>query len=388
MARTRQGGTSVAIDTDLIGRFYEAVLREPDWFELLTELAERLGAHAVHSLEVNRFDISLCGGTTGRLDPEVQREYAQHYFHMDFRVPRLLALPPHAVYRDSELASAAERQTSPLYREFLPRHDRTRAIMTHAPISSHNSSLLTVARSVRQRDFTAEERHAFGRYAEHFNRVLTIRAEMTALVAQATSLEETAERADLGLLLLDESQQITFQNAAARGLLQRSKGMSLRGQWLVSTGEPTAQALEHLIRDTIADAGGRTGRGGGNRVLRTSREEGALEFTVIPIRTSALRHLRSRAVVALQIMDMTRFESTLVNTMRERYRFTPAESRCVDLLCHGLTLSAIASHLKISTNTVKTHLRSVFSKTGTTRQAELVALLNRHASPDAKISSR
>jgi DNA-binding CsgD family transcriptional regulator len=41
----------------------------------------------------------------------------------------------------------------------------------------------------------------------------------------------------------------------------------------------------------------------------------------------------------------------------------------------GTTISDTARRLRISPNTVKTHLRRVFGKTGTSRQAELSRLM-------------
>ena len=46
------------------------------------------------------------------------------------------------------------------------------------------------------------------------------------------------------------------------------------------------------------------------------------------------------------------------------------------MIANGDTVEGIASNAQISQETVRTHLKSVFSKTGTTRQASLAILLN------------
>ena len=47
------------------------------------------------------------------------------------------------------------------------------------------------------------------------------------------------------------------------------------------------------------------------------------------------------------------------------------------LLTEGHTLAEIARRLGMQVRTTRVHLRSIFEKTGTSRQAELVALLGR-----------
>lgn len=56
-------------------------------------------------------------------------------------------------------------------------------------------------------------------------------------------------------------------------------------------------------------------------------------------------------------------------------RLTPAESRIAHGIARGEPLSAIAKANGISIGTARTQLKSVFVKTGTHRQAQLVALL-------------
>ena len=46
----------------------------------------------------------------------------------------------------------------------------------------------------------------------------------------------------------------------------------------------------------------------------------------------------------------------------KRYRMSPREIEVAQLVCRGFTNADVADELEISTGTVKTHLRSIFSK--------------------------
>jgi DNA-binding CsgD family transcriptional regulator len=61
--------------------------------------------------------------------------------------------------------------------------------------------------------------------------------------------------------------------------------------------------------------------------------------------------------------------------MRRLFDLTPAEGELALLLSSGQTLDEAAESLGIRKNTARAHLRSIFSKTGVSRQTELIHVL-------------
>jgi DNA-binding CsgD family transcriptional regulator len=64
-----------------------------------------------------------------------------------------------------------------------------------------------------------------------------------------------------------------------------------------------------------------------------------------------------------------------VALLERLYELTPTEAALAIDLASGRTLAQAAKAREVSVNTVRTHLRAVFQKTGTRRQSELVRLL-------------
>lgn len=64
-----------------------------------------------------------------------------------------------------------------------------------------------------------------------------------------------------------------------------------------------------------------------------------------------------------------------IDLLRSHFGLTPAEARLALQLVAGETLRSAAAKLGISYETVRTHLKTIFNKTGTCRQAELVVVL-------------
>jgi DNA-binding CsgD family transcriptional regulator len=81
----------------------------------------------------------------------------------------------------------------------------------------------------------------------------------------------------------------------------------------------------------------------------------------------------SRAAVVFASDSASR--SPRADALEARYGLTPTERRVAQRLAAGEDLEQIARELQISMNTVRGHLKQVFGKTRTHRQAELVCKL-------------
>lgn len=70
-----------------------------------------------------------------------------------------------------------------------------------------------------------------------------------------------------------------------------------------------------------------------------------------------------------------RARSPFIETVARKFNLTPAEARLAAALASGAWLQNYAQTSGVSINTVKTQLRMLFQKTGTSRQVDLVRLL-------------
>ncbi len=62
-----------------------------------------------------------------------------------------------------------------------------------------------------------------------------------------------------------------------------------------------------------------------------------------------------------------------------RFKLTPAEARIAVFLVEGGSVAEYAAQSRVAQATVRSHLKSIFRKTGAVRQADLSALLRRRS---------
>ena len=80
--------------------------------------------------------------------------------------------------------------------------------------------------------------------------------------------------------------------------------------------------------------------------------------------------------VALFVINIRSRSDCALFAIAECFRLTRAETRTLHHFVEGGTVAEAAHALAVSENTVKTHLQNIFAKTRSSRQAQLMKLVN------------
>lgn len=193
----------------------------------------------------------------------------------------------------------------------------------------------------------------------------------------AAGLEMTAralEPVAVGIVLLSGNGSVLLANRAAR---QMTDGfMTLREGMLP---EPAFGPDHRRLREALERL--RDGRGFGNgetevECLRLARggERRELLGVICSLRVDG----RERDVAPSAVMLISDPECSVrlpEDALARLFDLTPTESRIALSLAEGNPPAAIAQSMGVARTTVTFHLRNVFQKTDTHRQAELVALI-------------
>jgi DNA-binding CsgD family transcriptional regulator len=79
------------------------------------------------------------------------------------------------------------------------------------------------------------------------------------------------------------------------------------------------------------------------------------------------------------LTDLHDFQVPHEDTLRAVFDLTPSEARLAQAMTRGDSLEEVATSLGITMSTARNQLAAIFAKTGTQRQAKLVAILTRVA---------
>src|SRR5216684_1596536 len=135
------------------------------------------------------------------------------------------------------------------------------------------------------------------------------------------------------------------------------------------------------LREIVADGGGAPGRKGTALPL-TAQDGERYVMHVLPL-TAAARAatgIAYKAVAALFVRRVA-LDNLVGGLVARHFELTPAELRVLLSIVEIGGVPETAAALGVAETTVKTHLHRVFSKTGASRQADLVKLAAGFSSP-------
>lgn len=201
--------------------------------------------------------------------------------------------------------------------------------------------------------------------------------------AQPASLLHRCDGGTTECLLQQLPQAVVLVDARGTvgGLNERAAAIVAQGDGLlISRGVLRCRCLADsaALHRLIADVAQRNGEGGGRTTcgLRIQRPVGRRPLTALVTALGSKNVLQNgEAVVAVLANDPEHAPAIEVQMLRDWYGLTPAEARVAMLLASGLSVDEIVERLDIGANTARTHLKSIFAKTDTRRQGELIRLL-------------
>ena len=100
-----------------------------------------------------------------------------------------------------------------------------------------------------------------------------------------------------------------------------------------------------------------------------------MPLLVRPVPMSQWSEGQSSPCAAVFVSDPDLPELADRQTLGDLFELTPAESNLAILLARGLSLAEASDAQTISQHTARAQLKSIFAKTGVSRQAELVRLV-------------
>jgi DNA-binding CsgD family transcriptional regulator/PAS domain-containing protein len=214
--------------------------------------------------------------------------------------------------------------------------------------------------------------------APHIRRAVTISDLMDLKALERQALVATLDNLAAGVLIVANDSRILHVNRAAERMLGGSGSLHvINGRLTARDGDDAlVEALEMAGRNEAAIGGAGIG------VALKSAAGAPIVAHVLPLSRGDLRtRLIPRATAAVFLIDASEPLALSITAVAESFGLTRSESRLLAQLALGSTIASAAVALGIAETTTKTHLAHIFAKTGLSRQADLIALVHRLASP-------
>ena len=242
-------------------------------------------------------------------------------------------------------------------------------------VTSAFRARLRIARSGKAGAFTVGEIQFVQALLPHFTRAMRDYEGSVSSSVELRLLRGAVESLGLGVAILGEAGEILQLNRCAELMLQERKGISAVCGMIRCNSPTENKRLWGAIRMALAqrfDAG----RVAYSAVAASYDEDRfCLSMLVRPISPGPFSCGGKAPAVALYIRHSNQEREIQPNIIGEVFGLTRTESALTLELVKGLSMDEAAAVLHIRRNTARTHLRSIFSKTGVRRQTELMRVV-------------
>jgi DNA-binding CsgD family transcriptional regulator len=177
------------------------------------------------------------------------------------------------------------------------------------------------------------------------------------------------EKVDRGIVLLDVAGAVIDANSMGRQVIESGNGVLVRGGRLAFADPATDARFERLLKSSPkAD--------GAPRVVAASVKRAGSATCRVLVAPMLLEdgHAAPAAYIVV-IYAPSEQRAITAAVLLEIYGLTRAQADVARCLYAGLSVEETATELDLSLNTVRTHLKQIFSKCEVQSQAELLHAL-------------
>jgi DNA-binding CsgD family transcriptional regulator len=317
-------------------------------------------------------------------DPEFRRLYFEKYITLNPLTPMALFVDAGKVVSATDLMSWEEMQESRFFKEWVQPQGFGDIVFANLEKGITSYAVFTVTR--RERDGMVDEgmRRRMGMLVPHVRRAVLVGKVIDLKTIEAAAFADTLDGLTAGMLLVDGKGRIAHANASGQAMLADGDVIRAVGGRLAAA-DPAANVTLHEIFSAAAEGDNGVGARGIAVPLSSEGPERHVAH-VLPLTSGARRKAGASyaAVAAVFVQKAALDLQSPLEILSKLYRLTPGELRVLLGIVEINSIQRVAEMLGISEATVKTHLRRVYEKTGTTGQVELVKLVAGYSSPPVR----
>lgn len=362
----------------LLTALYAAPARPEMWEVFLKEFGTVSGVNKAaliaHDISKNDHRILAALGE-GIKDKDRIRRYEDLYCKFDewtVRFPK--RTEPGKILQGEEIWPGRELLKSTFYNEFLKEIDVCGVACIGVSAPPRAFECLSIYRGHSEGEFDREHLAALELVTPHLQTALYTRRKLLELESRVSDMETALDHLHTALVLVDATAKVLFANRNARAIVDRRDGLAFCRGELVAQDVSARDTLRAILAAAMSAS---TEKGKQSAMLVSRATKRPLQIVAVPYPPETTLPTPGKAAAVVFITDPDQKPAAQPETLRLLYGLTRAETNLAMLLLDGKSLSEAADLNNVGRETVRSQLKSIFGKTGTQRQGELIGLLAR-----------
>ena len=352
----------------IIDALYEGTLDSGAWDRAMLAMAHLVSGYAALLYSFNPSTGEVRRDENHGFDPDAVVRYRRHWVAEDIRLAPGIEFAIGEPMFDSRLLPVKTLQASALYNEFLIPMDAPWILAHWLDKGPDRVVALTIQGTKRRGQFDARDGERIRPLLPHLRRALDIRDRLEYSHVRADTLAKSVDNLSFGVLVLDAGGRILEANLVAQDLLRNEDGIYRNIDKTLGLRDPAGSQLRQWMSQGTPPADNMNG------LLHVQRHLAQpLSVLVTRLPESPWAWIRSGLPSwMLLLFDPDRQLPLSAELIAQDLGLSPREAEVTAMLASGYDLRRIALALRISIYTARTHLKSIYRRTGIRSQAELI----------------
>lgn len=350
--------------SELVHDIHRAALQPERWPVAMRRISDALGA-TISGLVMR--DVTTDAFPFGALDPRspapALESYREYYGSVDVIAAEMARRPEGEVVTHEDLLLRPNIRRSEVWNDFYVPWKFDRMIGAYALNDDHYTASLVVYRDAGPRDFSAGDYRTMSMIVPHVSTALRCWLRLREADQRLGGMTAALDALSTAIILLDRSHRVVWMNLRANEIVARRDGLSLHAGQLVGANPSQTDALQSILRNiaTANHHAALTRPSGSSPLLVTALRAGPDDFT--------------GAASMLLISDGSQTTSRLNDHLQHVWKLTRAEAALACGISEGKSLQEISDATAVGVETLRSHLKRIFQKSGARSQASLVRLI-------------
>jgi DNA-binding CsgD family transcriptional regulator len=372
-------GVSAQALSDTIGAIYDCALDPQKWPDTCRKIADlcesTAGGICVHDMRHAQNDQLFVFG----YEPEFLEKLGKHYAQSPMAASDVVADVGDVSALSMERHDLFE---SRFFREVLQPFGLHVIIWFPALRTGGRMASMHASRNEKAPLYQQREISLFKLLSPHVCRVLAISDVLDIRALRSEMLEKTLDGLLAGVFLAARDGRVVYMNAAAQRQIKTGNAFRIVNNRIVAADPAIRAALSKAIDEAARDDIDQCPSESSLAIPDIDGGPGYIA-TLLPVDRGQRRDIVAPFAASVAVFTKDPVQTPLMpgEAFARLYGLTGGELRVVLTLAQGLGAKEAADMLGISEPTVRTHLKHIFSKTDTNRQADLVRLLQNSAPP-------
>jgi len=362
----------------LIESAYSSIMDHGGWKIFLRQLVEATNSRSARMLVMNPEADFVASSIKVNIDDNWHRGYVDHYVNCCPWRPELSRMKPGRLYSTYLHFSCRQKDfyRTEFFNEWAGPQNIHHGMCGTVFRDSRQTVQLLIQRTKGQKYFAENETAFINELVPHIQNSLQITGQVYETRAQTEAITIASGLETAPFLLLDRHLKVIFRSPGAEGFLKDNSLLQITGNRLSMEDFLHNRNLNILLRECLKSAESR----------KFNISSGILS---IPRHLRPDLHLLGRPVhpdipvlvsepaiyVALYLYDPAARINLSLERLKRFYSLSEAEIRVIMAMLATADSGEAARKCFISLHTLRSHLKSIFSKTNTRNRAELMKCL-------------